>query len=285
MKRLVAILILVSAPFAASHAASREEVVEVQFSEIRSDLLQLEGLLADTGSFLSDMIGSGEGAEPMEFGSWEIHGGVEPAANGGFVGRGLQCRFGEKAFLCDGRIVIESAPSGRIYTGMLLASDSMPINSLIPVWARSLRRNLGPLADGNARIGLVRSIGPEGDSMVHRYEAVWQSTGGTISNESGSLLGDYFSTLMKSMPYPFYSDRERPAWKVIQSTVSIRYFPRYYTPELAKRKLGDDRLLQEMIVSLEISVEVPRQFLFLKSPHRYRLKLSNVPLRLYESRN
>jgi hypothetical protein len=282
MKRLFALLLACLAAVSV-HATPPTEVAEVQFEEIKSDLLQLEGLLADTGSFLTNLTTTPDAAEAMEFGSWEIKGEIEPSASG-FQGKNLQCRFGEGTFLCDGQIVFESSPSGRVYTGMLLDGDSVRINDLIPVWAKSLRGNLSQINEGNARIGMVRSISPTGDSMVHRYEALWSSRGGTMANDSSSLLGGYFIRMMKSLPYPFASDPLRPTWKVLESTVAIRYFPRFYSPEDAARKLGDSRKLQEMVVSLEITVEVPRQFLFLRFPHRYRLKLDRMPLRLYESR-
>jgi hypothetical protein len=282
MKRLFVLLLVVLAAVAA-RATPPTQVAEVQFEEIRSDLLQLEGLLADSGSFLTNLAASPEAPEAMEFGSWEIHGEVE-AAEGGYRGKNLRCRFGDDVFHCDGQIVIESGATGRMYTGMLLDADSLSINHLIPGWARSLRRSLASISEGRARIGMVRSVGPGGDSVVHRYEALWSSKGGTMESDSASLLGGFFIKMMKALPYPFASDQNRPSWKVLESTVAIRYFPSFYSAEDARRKLGDSRKLQEMVVSLEITVEVPRQFLFLRFPHRYRLKLDRMPLRLYESR-
>lgn len=282
MKHVLALFIIFLGSVAV-HATPPTEVVEVQFDEIKSDLLQLEGLLGDPTSFLTNLAATPDAPEAMEFGSWEIKGEIE-SMDGGFRGKNLQCRFGEGTFTCDGQIVFESTPTGRVYTGMLLDADTIPINYLIPVWANSLRGNLSKIAAGEARIGMVRSIGPAGDSMVHRYEALWSSRGGTMDNDSQSLLGGFFIRMMKALPYPFASDPLRPTWKVLESTVAIRYFPRFYSPEDARAKFGDSRRLQEMVVSTEISIEVPRQFLFLRFPHRYRLKLDRMPLRLYESR-
>lgn len=283
MKRLVVFAIVVLSAVSVD-AKRADRTTEIKFDDVAADLFLLENNLADTENFLFDLTKkyseTDRAVEPVEFGSWEVHGGLRPSGNG-FFGDDLQCRFGTESFVCAGQVVIETGVADRIFTGLILQAQSVAIDNFFPAWAKNMEASLGQLPMGRARIGLVRSIGPRGDSVLHRYDVFWTSKGGRVERDT-SLLGAALTKMMLSQSEPFRSDAKLRSWKVVESTVALKYFPRFYSPEKAAKHFGSDRSLQEMIVSFDVLVEVQHHFLFLQTPHRYRIRITGLPLRFFE---
>lgn len=279
---IAALLVVIGLPSSAADTTVRVDLDELRNSSVASmretgDMVP-GNYAPDSQISLADFYAKTAGSS--SFGSWELKGAMQRQGRG-IYGDNLRGRIGAETFTCSAFVLIDTQPDGTRVTSVDLMADSTPLSAFVPRGMEPVRQLFGPLPEGIGHVLLIGSRNAKNDSRVHFFYVNWTALGGVVANNASTLQGKLLSNMIAQMPLPYRNDMKVADFQMEDFNVRIRYYPLFYTAEMAHKVFGDRSRRDEMVMSIDASVDVPHKFLMLNTPTRYTLSLRNVPLRFF----